>query len=57
MIHEGKGHQLVKSYKGDMKTESLGTKVRAREGDIKVSCFPNVLLCFDLFRHSEAAPA
>ncbi len=52
MIHEGKGHQPVKSYKGDMKTESL----RAREGDIKVSCFPNVLLCFDLFRHSEAAP-
>lgn len=38
---------------GDMKTESLRTKV----SDIKVSDFPNVRLCYDLFRHSEAALA
>ena len=51
-----KRHQLVKSNNGDIKKENLRAKVRDVEREISKCLVSRMSLCFDLFRHSEAAP-
>ena len=53
MSREGKGHWLAWS---DVRTRSLGAKVRAGGGIKLSSCFANVLPRFDLFRRTPRQP-